>query len=260
MRHQAAGITTDNFPPALQLGPNRLALEYLFEPGSPRDGVTMSVPLALLNQVPAAGTGWLGPGLLKKKIRARASSSPQRLRKKLGSLDDSAAAFCEVVPPSDTPLAAALARHIREKFNLDIPLDSFRPDSAPAHLHMNFRVVDDHGRQLGMDRNLAQLKGSLGEKTAAILQTEASAAESERYTGWTMGDLPEIMEIERAGQTLIGYPALADAGEAVTLQVFHSPEKAREIHRGGVRRLPAIALWGRISGPRKALAPGVRPR
>ena len=254
MRHRAAGITTDNFPPALQLGPNHLALEYLFEPGSPRDGVTMSVPLALLNQVPAARTEWLVPGLLKEKIRAMAKSIPQRLRHKLGSLDEFAAAFCEAVPPSDTPLAAALARHIREKFNLDIPLDSFRPDSAPAHLHMNFRVVDDHGRQLGMDRNLAQLKGSLGEKTAAILQTEASAAESERYTGWTMGDLPEIMEIERAGQTLIGYPALADAGEAVTLQVFHSPEKAREIHRGGVRRLLAIAFRDRIRDLERTLA------
>jgi len=254
MRHRAAGITTDNFPPALQLGPNRLALEYLFEPGSPRDGVTMNVPLALLNQVPAARTEWLVPGLLKEKIRAMAKSIPQRLRHKLGSLDEFAAAFCEAVPPSDIPLAAALARHIREKFNLDIPLDSFRPDSAPAHLHMNFRVVDDHGRQLGMDRNLAQLKGSLGEKTAAILQTEASAAESERYTGWTMGDLPEIMEIERGGQTLIGYPALADAGEAVTLQVFHSPEKAREIHRGGVRRLLAIAFRDRIRDLERTLA------
>jgi len=254
MRHRAAGITTDNFPPALQLGPNRLALEYLFEPGSPRDGVTMSVPLALLNQVPAARTEWLVPGLLKEKIRAMAKSIPQRLRHKLGSLDEFAAAFCEAVPPSDIPLAAALARHIREKFNLDIPLDSFRPDSAPAHLHMNFRVVDDHGRQLGMDRNLAQLKGSLGEKTAAILQTEASASESEHYTGWTMGDLPEIMEIERGGQTLIGYPALADAGEAVALQVFHSPEKAREIHRGGVRRLLAIAFRDRIRDLERTLA------
>src|SRR5437773_1587274 len=254
MRHEAAGITTDNFPPALQLGPNRFALEYLFEPGSPRDGVTMNVPLALLNQVPAARTEWLVPGLLKEKIRAMAKSIPQRLRHKLGSLDEFAAAFCEAVPPSDIPLAAALARHIREKFNLDIPLDSFRPDSAPAHLHMNFRVVDDHGRQLGMDRNLAQLKGSLGEKTAAILQTEASASESEHYTGWTMGDLPEIMEIERAGQTLIGYPALADAGEAVTLQVFHSPEKAREIHRGGVRRLLAIAFRDRIRDLERTLA------
>jgi ATP-dependent helicase HrpA len=254
MRHQAAGITTENFPPLLQLGPNRFALEYHFEPGSPRDGVTMTVPLALLNQVPAARSEWLVPGLLREKVRAMVKSVPQRLRHKLGPLEEFAAAFCVAVPPSDRPLAAALARHIREELNLDVPVDSFRPDSAPAHLHMNFRVIDDQGRQLGMDRNLAQLKGSLGEKTAAILQTEASVPESERYTGWTMGDLPEILEIERGGQTLMGYPALADAGEAVTLQVFDSPESARAIHRGGVRRLLAVAFRDRIRDLERTLA------
>src|SRR3989475_5544477 len=112
MRHQAAGITTDNFPPALQLGPNRLVLEYHFEPGSPRDGVTMTVPLALLNQVPAARCEWLVLGLLKEKIRAMAKSIPQRLRHKLGSLDEVGAAFCEAVPPSDASRAAAPARAI----------------------------------------------------------------------------------------------------------------------------------------------------
>src|SRR5438046_346000 len=130
MRHRAAGITTDNFPPALQLGPNRLALEYLFEPGSPRDGVTMSVPLALLNQVPAARTEWLVPGLLKEKIRAMAKSIPQRLRHKLGSLDEFAAAFCEAVPTYAQPLATDLARHLPEKVNPDTPHDSLRPVSA----------------------------------------------------------------------------------------------------------------------------------
>ncbi|HEX2332471.1 MAG TPA: ATP-dependent RNA helicase HrpA, partial [Burkholderiales bacterium] len=91
MRHEAAGITTQNFPPALELGPNRYPLEYHFEPGSPRDGVTLNVPLALLNQVPAARTEWLVPGLLKEKVKALAKSIPQRLRHKLGSLEDFAA-------------------------------------------------------------------------------------------------------------------------------------------------------------------------
>ena len=88
MRHEAAGITTQNFPPSLELGPNRYALEYHFEPGSARDGVTMNVPLALLNQVPAARAEWLVPGLLKEKVKALAKSMPQRLRHKLGALDE----------------------------------------------------------------------------------------------------------------------------------------------------------------------------
>jgi len=254
MRHEAAGITTDNFPPALQLGPNRYALEYHFEPGTPRDGVTMTVPLALLNQVPAARAEWLVPGLLKEKVKALARSMPQRLRHKLGALDEFAAAFCAAVPASDLSLAEALRRYARQELNLDIPLDAFRPDSAPPHLHMNFRVVDEEGRQLDMGRNLPALKRALGARTEEILRQEAPLDEGERYTGWTMGELPELMEISRGGHTLVGYPALVDAGDAVTLQVFDSPEKARELHRAGVLRLLAIAFRDRIRDIERSLA------
>jgi ATP-dependent helicase HrpA len=254
MRHQAAGITSENFPPALQLGPNRFALEYHFEPGSPRDGVTMTVPLALLNQVPAARAEWLIPGLLKEKVRAMVKSIPQRLRHKLGALDEFGEQFVSDVPPSDLPLAAALARYIRSEFDLEVPVDAFRPDSAPPHLHMNFLVVDDHARQLDMGRSLPDLKRELGAKTAEILQEESQIAQSERYTGWTMGDLPELMELARGGQTLVGYPALVDAGDAVTLQVFDSPEKAREMHRAGVRRLLASAFRDRIRDLERTLS------
>jgi ATP-dependent helicase HrpA len=254
MRHEAAGITTENFPPSLELGPNRCALEYHFEPGSPRDGVTMNVPLALLNQVPAARSEWLVPGLLKEKVKALAKSMPQRLRHKLGPLDEFAVAFCDAVPPSDTPLAAALARYIREQFNLEVPIDAFRPDSAPAHLQMNFRVLDDDGRQLDMGRNLVELKRELAPHTEAVLQEEQIF---DKHTAWTMGELPEIMEIERGGQTLVGYPALVDAGDAVTLQVFDSPEKARELHRTGVLRLLAIAFRDRIRDLERLLAKDV---
>jgi ATP-dependent helicase HrpA len=251
MRHEAAGITTQNFPPSLELGPNRYALEYHFEPGSARDGVTMNVPLALLNQVPAARTEWLVPGLLKEKVKALAKSMPQRLRHKLGSVEEFAGAFCTAVSPSDTPLALALARYIRAQFNLDLPPDAFRSDAAPPHLQMNFRILDDDGRQLAMGRNLAELKRTLGQKTEAILQEEQVF---EKHTGWTMGELPELMEIERGGQTLIGYPALVDAGDAVTLQVFDSPEKARELHRAGVLRLLVIAFRDRIRDIERTLA------
>jgi ATP-dependent helicase HrpA len=254
MRHEAAGVTTENFPPQLELGPNRFPLEYHFEPGSPRDGVTLTVPLALLNQVPVARTEWLVPGLLKEKLRVLAKAIPQRLRHKLGPLDEFVAAFCDAVAPSDTPLATALARYIRAQFNLDVPLDAFRPDSVPAHLRMNFRVVDETGRQRAMDRDLAEIKRALGGEAKAVLQQEAPLDEGTRYTGWTMGELPEIMEIARGGHTLVGYPALVDAGDAVTLQVFESPEKAREAHAGGVRRLLAIAFRDRVRDLERSFA------
>jgi len=251
MRHEAAGITTENFPPALELGPNRFALEYQFEPGSPRDGVTMGVPLALLNQVPAARCEWLVPGLLKEKVRALAKSIPQRLRHRLGPLEAFAEAFAAGVAPSDTPLAAALARYIRAEKNVEVPLDAFRPDSAPPHLHMNWRVIDAEGRQVGMGRDLAALKRELAPQAQAVLRDDEAL---EQHAAWTMGDLPELLEMERGGQTLIGYPALVDAGEAVTLQVFDSPERARDEHRAGVRRLLAIAFRDRVRDLERGLA------
>ena len=250
MRHEAAGITTDNFPHALQVGPNAFALEYHFEPGSTKDGVTLTAPVALLNQVPAARCEWLVPGLLKEKVQALAKGMPQRLRHKLGPLAEFAAGFAEAVPPSDTPLGSALARYIRGALNFELPADAFRPDSAPPHLHMNFRVLDEDGRQLGMGRNLAELKRALSPHAAKAFASE----DQEKYTGWTFGDLHEVMEIQRGGQTLVGYPALVDAGDAVTLQVFDSPEKARATHRAGVRRLIWIAFRDRVRDIEKGLA------
>src|SRR5919201_1193721 len=103
----------------------------------------MTVPLALLNQVPAARTEWLVPGLLKEKVKALAKSMPQ----------------------PDLPLTEALRRYVRDELNLDVPADAFRPDSAPPHLHMNFRVLDEDGRQLGMGRDLVDLKRQFGSET-----------------------------------------------------------------------------------------------
>jgi len=246
MRHEAAGITTENFPPTLAIGPNRFTLEYHFEPGAARDGVTLSVPVALLNQLPAARCEWLVAGLLKEKVRAYAKSVPQRLRHRLGPLDDFAERFVAAVRPADVPLATALARWIRGELNLEVPVDAFRPDSAPPHLHMNFRVVDEHGRQLAMGRNLAELKRAWAPQTRAALADSASVPEAARHTRWDFGDLAEIMEIRQDDQTLVGYPALADLGDAVALQVFDSPEQARAVHRAGLRRLLAIVFRERV--------------
>jgi ATP-dependent helicase HrpA len=254
MRHEAAGVTTENFPPFLHLGPNRYELEYRFEPGSAKDGVTMTVPLALLNQVPLERTQWLVPGLLKEKVRALAKSLPQRLRHKLGALDDFVADFSRDVSASDTPLGLALARYIRSERGVEVPPDALRPDAAPPHLHMNFRVLDEDGRQLAMGRDLAGLKSELGERTRSVLKSQAPLAPSERYTDWTMGPLPELLEIERGGQTLVGYPALVDAGDGVSLEVFDSPDEARAAHRAGVRRLFAIAFRERIRDFERSLA------
>ncbi|MBX6393906.1 MAG: DUF3418 domain-containing protein, partial [Burkholderiales bacterium] len=147
MRHEAAGITTAQFPHHIEMAGRRFALEYLHDPGGPRDGVTMTIPLIALNQISAARCEWLVPGLLKEKVALLAKSLPQKLRHRLGPLQEFAAEFVERVEPSDMPLAEAIARYARSERQLVIPLEAFRPETLPPHLSMNFRVIDEHGRQ-----------------------------------------------------------------------------------------------------------------
>ncbi len=166
MRHEAAGITTVQFPPQLQMNNVSYALAYNFAPGKSDDGVTLTAPQALLNQVSAARCEYLVPGILAEKIAQLVKSLPQKLRRHCVPVPEFAAAFCTAVKPSDMPLLQALARYIREQKQLDVPLDAFRLEQLPPHLLMNFRVVDEHGRQLGMSRNFIQLRGEWAAKHA----------------------------------------------------------------------------------------------
>ena len=243
MRHEAAGITTAQFPHQLEMAGRSLELDYHHEPSSPRDGVTLTVPLVALNQVEAARSDWLVPGLLREKITRLAKSLPQKLRHQLGPMPEFIDAFLAANEPADVPLAQAVARYARRELNLAIPPDAFREEMLPAHLSMNFRVIDEHGRQLAMGRNFAQLRAELGE-TAGERFAELARAEapSGKFTGWEFGELQEVMEVRRGSQTLIGYPGLADHGDSVSLEVFDSADKAREAHRAGLRRLFMLQL------------------
>jgi len=258
MRHEAAGITTDLFPPALEMAGRTLALEYLHDPGGPRDGVTMTVPLIALNQVSAARCEWLVPGLLKEKVQLLAKSLPQKLRHRLGPLPEFGAEFAAAVSPSDTPLAQAIARHARATRDLVVPVDGFRPETVPAHLWMNFRVIDEHGRQLGMGRNLAQLRAELGREAGEQFAAIAGAGAAQTgLTDWSFGPLEDIMELKRSGQTLVGHPALVDRGDTVDLEVFDAHDRAQATHRAGLRRLFMLRLKEQARYVEKSL-PGLQ--
>jgi len=242
MRHEAAGITTAQFPHQLEMAGRSFALDYHHEPGSARDGVTLSVPLLALNQIDAAKCDWLVPGLVRDKVTRLAKSLPQKLRHQLGPLPEFVDAFLAANSP-DVPLPQAIARQARSGLNLMVPLDAFRPETLPAHLSMNFRVVDEHGRQIAMGRNLAQLRAELGEVAGERFSELAQGqAPSEKTTSWDFGDIEEVAEVRRGSQTLIGYSALVDHDDAVSLEVFDSASKAREAHRAGLRRLFMLQL------------------
>ena len=286
MRHQAAGITTDAFPRTLRLGGVDCAISYLHEPGDPRDGLTVTVPLFVLNQVSEERVEWLVPGMLKDKVQALLKSLPQKPRSRFVPLAESAARLTQELTQPEAwaqgSLTDALLKKVRDATSLDVRRADFKLDMVPAHLFMALRVVDEHVRQLGMSRNLAALKAELGSQARGAFQalagmklghegarsTAADAAAAgpaprstasdkassgpesatpavaagQRYTAWTFGELPELMEVRKGATSLVGFPALVDLGDAVTIEVFDEPQVAAAKHRIGMHRLFALQV------------------
>lgn len=290
MRHEAAGITTQAFPKIVRLGGVDCATSYLHEPGDARDGVTVTVPLYALNQVQEARCEWLVPGMLKDKVLVLCKSLHQKARSRLVPLPDFAAEFCELTDFGQGSLMDALLKAVRERTQLAVQKADFKLEQVPPHLLMNLRVVDEHGRQLGMGRHVAALKAEWGAQARgafqalAALQRQGSSetglvpppaaaaaktaampvakpapsdpqghghlagpagqapAQDRLHTVWDFAELPELMEIRRKGQVLVGFPALVDQGSGVRIEVFDEPEQAQPVHRQGLRRLIALQI------------------
>ncbi len=269
MRHEAAGITTTAFPKTIRLGGIDCAASYLHEPGDAKDGITVSVPIYALNQVSDERCEWLVPGMLPAKVLALIKSLHQRPRSRLVPLPDYADEFCASTPFAQGGLVDALLKAVRERTQLAVQRNDFKLETLSPHLWMNFCIVDEHGRQLGSGRNLAALKAELGVQArsafqalaglklatpsaapapATVLQSAkhamaaAPSVTAARYTDWSFGELPELMEVRKAGQTLVGFPALIDKDSGVEIEVFDEPDVAAAKHRAGLRRLVALQL------------------
>ncbi len=257
MRHDASGITTDVFPRKVNWHGVDMSLDYHFEPGSVRDGVTLNVPLFALNRIDAMRCEWLVPGMLKEKVHLLLKSLPQKLRRHCVPLPDYAAGFVDrwfdQASDPGMSLIDAVAQDMWQQVKVRPQRTDFKLETLPAHLFMNFKVVDEHGRMLSGGRNLDQLKAEHGreaqasfQKVAVRDQEVAQALSHENLTDWTFGELPEVMEIHRKGQSFIGYPALVDAGTHCELDVFDDPGQARLHHRRGLCRLFRLGLKDQI--------------
>ena len=174
MRHEAAGITTQAFPRTIRLGGIDCAATYLHEPGNPRDGVTVTLPVYALNAAGEDRCEWLVPGMLKDKLVALAKTLPQRPRSRLVPLPDYAEAFIARHPFGDDSLLDVLTADVRAKSGIEIRRADFKHEQLAPHLLMNLRVVDEHGRQLGESRHLAALKAELGGQARSAFQALAA--------------------------------------------------------------------------------------
>ncbi|KQV89168.1 ATP-dependent RNA helicase HrpA [Pelomonas sp. Root1237] len=274
MRHEAAGVTSEAFPKVIRLGGVDCAATYLHQPGDARDGLTVTVPIFALNQVSEERAEWLVPGMLAQKVTALLKSLHQKPRARLTPLPDFVAEFIELQPFCQGGLVDTLLRAVKDRSQIAVQRNDFKLEQLAPHLFMNFRVVDEHGRQLGQGRQLAALKAELGGQARSAFQALAAlklpAAEpapksqpergiraeivkpaapvrdaAQAYTDWTFGELPELLEVQKpgsGGQTLIGFPALIDKGAHVEIEVFDEPEVAAAKHRAGLRRLIALQL------------------
>ncbi|TDN69532.1 ATP-dependent RNA helicase HrpA [Paraburkholderia sp. BL10I2N1] len=259
MRHEAAGVTTDLFPKRMTMSGVEMALTYHFEPGSPRDGVTLAVPLYALNQVDARRCEWLVPGMLKEKTQLLLKSLPQKLRRHCVPLPEYAAGF---VDRTSGPrfgaggLLEALIADIREQTQVAMKQSDFKLETLPPHLFMNFKVIDEHGRQLAMGRNLAQLRSELGGQAQQHFQKIATSAAGVALGGTSgapaagTGD-PRGTSRDAAGATAArggargqgggAAPQTAVSGDApatalyenLTTWNFEKLPDLLEIHRGG---------------------------
>ena len=266
MRHEAAGITTETFPPQLEHRGQSYKLSYHHDPGAADDGVTLSLPIAALNQLPATRCEWLVPGLLKEKVIALIKTLPQKYRHRVQPIDAFADAFCDADNDTDETLVRALTRAIEEKIALKLPLDSLRLGELRAHLFMNFRLLDEHGGTLTMSRNLAELRGQFAERAALAFSaaevkvgagsTAPAAKVSEKATSWSFGALPDLLEVKVSGRTIIGFPALVDEGDGVRLTAIDTEDKAHSEHRKGMARLFALQLSAQVKAIEKL--PGLR--
>ncbi|CAK0779673.1 ATP-dependent RNA helicase HrpA [Gammaproteobacteria bacterium] len=249
VRPEASVAGEGSYPATLAFGTLTLPLEYRFQPGEPADGVTLVVPLGLVNQIDEARCDWLVPGLREELILTHLRALPKSLRRPLVPIPDVAAECFRELNPCDQPLTQALTAFLKVRRGLYIPEDAWRPEELPPYLRLNLRILDEAGKILAEGRDLTALRREWGGQARQRFQDQhATAFERTGIRQWdmTVGPLPETLPLLRGGVQLVAYPALADEGSSVARRLLDTPGTAARATRGGLRRLFGIALGSEI--------------
>ncbi|MEV5442437.1 ATP-dependent RNA helicase HrpA [Streptomyces sp. NPDC052644] len=244
INEKAGAVTKADYPDSWRQGPLKFRVTYQFEPGADADGVTVHIPLQVLNQVTDEGFDWQIPGLREEVVTELIRSLPKPIRRNYVPAPNFAKRFLEKAAPSAEPLASVLARELKRMVGVPVSADDFDWAKVPDHLKITFRIVDERRRKLAEDKDLEALKLRLRPKARQALSKAAAAAtagpsgqgQSLERTGlkdWTIGTLTRVFETRRAGQPVKAYPALVDQGESVAVRLFDTEaEQARAMWRG----------------------------
>ncbi len=243
MQHDAAHITEAQYPDRLKWQGLALPLSYHFAPGETDDGVTVSVPVSLLPQLPRDRLEWLVPGMLPDKVIALIRSLPKQVRKHFVPVPDYARAALEALNPCDEPLTLLLGEKLFRMTGNRIPEDAWDAGKLDDHFRMNIRVLDDDGKMLGQGRDLSKLREQFADQAREGLRDKTDRdMEREGLTSWSFGDLPAEMQRQRGGLLFRSYPGLVDDKTSVALRLFDNPQLAQQQTRLGLARLIQLAL------------------
>ncbi|MET8788846.1 ATP-dependent RNA helicase HrpA [Streptomyces pseudogriseolus] len=251
IRESADAVTKADYPDSWRQGPLKFRVTYQFEPGAAADGVTVHIPLQVLNQVTDEGFDWQIPGLREEVVTELIRSLPKPIRRNYVPAPNYAKAFLERAVPLQEPLTVTMARELKRMVGVPFDAEDFDWSRVPDHLKVTFRIVDERRRTLAEDKDLEALKLKLRPKARKAL-SQAAAATAQRQGGeslerkgltdWTIGSLTRVFETRRAGQPVKAYPALVDDGDSVSVRLFDSEAEQAEAMWKGTRRLILLGI------------------
>ncbi|MET8770297.1 ATP-dependent RNA helicase HrpA [Streptomyces sp. NPDC004658] len=246
IRESAEAVTKADYPDTWRQGQLKFRVTYQFEPGADADGVTVHIPLQVLNQVTDEGFDWQIPGLREEVVTELIRSLPKPIRRNYVPAPNYAKAFLEKAVPLQEPLTVTMARELKRMVGVPFEADDFDWSKVPDHLKITFRIVDERRRKLAEDKDLEALKLRLKPKARKALSQAAAATASREggeslertgLTDWTIGTLTRVFETRRAGQPVKAYPALVDDGDTVSVRLFDTEAEQAEAMWKGTRRL-----------------------
>ncbi len=234
----ASHITDLDYPNFWHQGNLKLKLSYQFEPGENSDGVTVHIPLPILNQVEPHGFDWQIPGLRHELVVSLIKSLPKTLRKNFVPAPNYADAFLARVTPFEMPLLDAMEKELRRMTGVTVLREDWKLDQLPAHLKITYRAVDHRNRKLNESCDLHELKESLKEKVQETLsQVADDDIEQRDLHTWSFGELPKVYQQKRGGFEVRAYPALVDKKDSVEIKLFETEQEQLSAMRTGQRRL-----------------------
>jgi len=238
MAHDADKVTAKAYPDYWQQGDLRLPLDYAFEPGTSQDGVTVNIPLALLNQISDQGFDWQIPALREELLIALIKTLPKPIRRNFVPAPNYAEAAIANLTPMQGPLLAAFEKQLLRMTGVRIPEDAWDINALPTHLRMKFNVIDDQQKSVAIGTDLKQLQHDLkGKVKQTLSKVSKQSIEKADLVEWDFGKLPKSFKKDHGGYEVKAYPALVDKNKSVAIELFDSEAKAQRFNQAGVRRL-----------------------